>query len=172
MPERRLYLLRHAKSSWADDGLIDHDRPLAPRGEQSVGLLAAYCRDAGVRPQLVLCSSARRALDTLEGVATGLGDGVEVSVEGLLYGATSTSLLRRLRSVPEGLTDVMVVGHNPGIGDLAKGLVGEGEPALVGRMRVKFPTGGLATLAVDGPWAGLNWGAAALAAFVVPKELG
>jgi hypothetical protein len=66
VPMRRLYLLRHAKSSWEDVGLADHDRPLAPRGRRAAKAIGRHLRDSGIEPELVLCSSARRAQETLE----------------------------------------------------------------------------------------------------------
>ena len=63
---RRLYLLRHAKSSWKDEGLADHDRPLARRGRRAAKAIARHLREQGVEPELVLCSTARRARETLE----------------------------------------------------------------------------------------------------------
>ena len=91
---RTLYLLRHAKSDWTDEQLDDHDRPLAPRGAEAVERLRRHVASAGVAPELVLCSSARRTVMTLEGL--GLPDSTVTVVEDELYGASSARLLRRL----------------------------------------------------------------------------
>src|SRR5687768_4960118 len=63
---KHLYLLRHAKSSWKQRGLPDHDRPLAGRGRHAATAIADHMRDQGIEPELVLCSTARRARETLE----------------------------------------------------------------------------------------------------------
>src|SRR5439155_14129399 len=86
-PVRYLYLLRHAKSSWDDAGLEDHDRPLSPRGRKAAGKMADHLRASGTRPALVLCSSALRARQTLERVAPAFGEVVSIKVERPLYGA-------------------------------------------------------------------------------------
>ena len=86
-----------------------------------------------------------------------------------LYGATDEDLLDRLRRVSEDVEGVALIGHNPGVQDLAIGLAGGGED--LDRMRRRFPTGALAVLEFDGPWAGLREGAGRLVAFVTPKDL-
>ena len=161
---RMLFLLRHAKSSWDDPELRDHDRPLAPRGRRAAKLMAGHIRDEGIRPSLVLCSSAVRARQTLAGVAP---DG-EVSVEQELYGASADDLLDRLRRVPDGVESVMLIGHNPAMQDLALTLAGGGAE----QVERKFPTGALATLSFAGEWSELAPGGAELVAFVRPKQLG
>jgi phosphohistidine phosphatase len=81
---KRLFLLRHAKSSWDDPGLDDHDRPLAPRGRRASGLIAEHLRRARIGPVLVLCSSARRTRETLERAMPALDPGY-VRIERHLY---------------------------------------------------------------------------------------
>jgi phosphohistidine phosphatase len=167
----RLFVLRHAKSSWNNAQLDDHDRPLAPRGERAAEALAAHVATIEPPPALVLCSTARRAQDTLEPVRAQLPDGTAVLIEDELYGAGAPDLLDRLRDIPEDTPSVMLVGHNPGLEDLVKGLGREGDPNLIARVHGKFPTGALATLAFPGPWKSLGWGGATLEAFVVPADL-
>lgn len=162
---KRLYLLRHAKSSWDEPGLDDRDRPLAPRGRKACRKLARHIRHEGIRPELVLCSSARRARETLELIGDALGDPA-VEVEDELYAADSERMLRRLRTLPEGAASVLLIGHNPGLQDLAAGLASGST-----RLAEAFPTGALASLAFDRPWFDLGQGAAELVAYVVPREL-
>jgi phosphohistidine phosphatase len=165
----RLLLLRHAKSDWGDAALPDHDRPLAARGRKAAGRLGSHLKAAGLRPDLVLCSSARRTRETLERL--GLPD-VETRIEDELYAAPGDALLDRLRTVPEGVADVLLIGHNPGIQDLAIALAGPdlGEQAV--RLREKFPTGAMAMFEVHGSWSDFAPGRARLSGFVVPRELG
>src|SRR5437868_8884110 len=96
---RHLYLMRHAKSSWDDPGVDDHDRPLAPRGKQAMKLMARRLRKEGVHPDLVLCSSAKRARQTLERILPSLGGGVRIEVEDELNTFDAEVLYRRLRRV-------------------------------------------------------------------------
>jgi phosphohistidine phosphatase len=169
---KTLYLLRHAKSDWADAGLPDHDRPLARRGEQAAKRIATYIEHTGIRPELVLCSSARRARDTLEAMTTVLGQETAVRVEDELYGAGAPELLGRLWRVGADTQSVMMVGHNPGLHDLAAELAGDGDGEALAQLQVKFPTGALATLTFAGPdWRELAPAGAHLAGMVVPRQL-
>jgi phosphohistidine phosphatase len=165
---RTLYLLRHAKSSWDDPGLADHERPLAPRGRRDGERVAEYLGREEIEPELVLCSSAARAQETLELVRPALGSST-VFVEDELYAASSDRLLARIRLVPEEVASVMVIGHNPGLEELALGLASTGDE--LGRLEEKFPTAALATLVLSPAWAALAPGDATLAAYVVPKQL-
>ena len=170
-PRHRLFVLRHAKSSWHDSSLDDHDRPLAPRGRRAAEALADHMATIDPPPALVLCSTARRARETLEPVRERLSAGIEVRFEEDLYGAPAPLLLARLRLVPEETPSVLLVGHNPGVEDLVRGLGRKGDPGLIARVHRKFPTGALATLAFDGPWKELGSEPATLEAFVVPGDL-
>jgi phosphohistidine phosphatase len=167
-----IYLLRHAKSSWDEPELLDHERPLAKRGRKAVKLLREHFAESGVAPDLVLCSSAVRAIQTLEGVREGLPPEARVETEAGLYAADAASLLERLRRLPEAIGSVMLVGHNPGIEDLAGELGGGGDPEARAALEAKYPTGGIATLAFEGPWRDLDREGAMLEAFAVPRRLG
>ena len=164
-----VYLLRHAKSSWEDPGLDDHERPLAPRGRKAATRVGRYLEDARIRPALVLCSSARRTQETLERLAPRLPGTTRIEIEPGLYGASARTLLARLQQLPESVDSVLVVGHNPGVQELALLLAARGE--RLADVRATFPTGALATLALDGAWSDLRPGGAELVAFVAPREL-
>jgi phosphohistidine phosphatase len=166
---KRLHLLRHAKSSWDEPGLDDHDRPLAGRGRRAAEALAGWLEENGVRPELALCSTAVRARQTLELVLAGLGDPV-VSYEDGLYLATAGELLQRLRELPDGVGEALVVGHNPGLQDLALELAA---PSLArDRIAAKLPTAALVALGADlVRWADLAPEGATVVAFVTPREL-
>jgi phosphohistidine phosphatase len=170
-----LYVLRHAKSSWDDALLSDHDRPLSPRGYKAVRLLAEHVRAVEVDPALVLCSSARRTQETLHGVL----DGHPASIEPELYGASWRQLIERLRGVPANTPSVMVIGHNPAVQMLVLKLATEpgssplhdAPDSALGQIERKFPTGALATLELHSDWAGLAPHTATLLDYVRPKAL-
>jgi phosphohistidine phosphatase len=166
---KRLFLLRHAKSSRKDSALPDHDRPLASRGRRASKDMARYLREHRIEPALVLCSSATRARQTLDGVAPGLGGSPEVRVESGLYQASAAGLLARVQEVGNAVPSVMLIGHNPTIERLALDLAGNG-PQLAD-LASKYPTGALATLEFDGTWSELNADAARLVGFVKPRDL-
>jgi phosphohistidine phosphatase len=161
---KHLLLLRHAKSSWDDPAVADHDRPLAARGRKAAKLIGARLRTDQTPISLVLCSSARRARETLDLVAPP----GEIEIDDRLYGASADELLQRVSRVPDDVKAVMLVGHNPAIHDLAlELLVDPGQLAVA-----KFPTGALATLTFRGSWRSLAPRRADLVAFVKPRELG
>jgi phosphohistidine phosphatase len=168
---RTLYLLRHAKSSWSDPALADHERPLAPRGRRDAKRVGKHLARLKIEPDLVLCSPARRTRETLELIRPSLAATVAVNFEDELYAASSKELLARLRVVPEAVASVLLIGHNPGLQRLAVELASVG--ADLGRVEAKFPTAALATLALqETTWSRLSHGEALLAAYVVPKQLG
>jgi phosphohistidine phosphatase len=166
---RRLYLLRHAKSSWDDPTFADHDRPLAPRGRRAAKVMAEHLGRKGIAPELVLCSPATRTRQTLKRLAPGLGKNAEVRIEPELYAAPAADLLRVLHEVPDEVESVMLIGHNPGIQDLALSLARTGSE--IPQLRGKFPTAALATLGLSGTWRELAPGGAELVSLVKPKEL-
>lgn len=169
MSEKFVYLLRHAKSSRDDPGIPDHDRPLNQRGLKAAKKVAEHLERRGIVPALLLCSSARRARETMAPLQRTLGARSKIKVEDGLYAASAAQLLKRLRQVPDSVPSVMIVGHNPGIQDLAVQLVGEKEGAK--SLTVKFPTAALATLSLSKPrWRELSAGAAELVGFVTPRD--
>ena len=168
---RNLILLRHLKSSWDDPDLPDHDRPLAPRGRRAGKRIRQEIQDEGIAPQLVLCSSAARAVGTWKAIRAGVPENRRVGIEDNLYAASAELLLERLKGVPDGVEAVLLIAHNPGIGDLAVGLAGAGEADALERMQAKYATGGLATLRFEGSWADLGWASAQLVQFVTPRDL-
>lgn len=167
---RRIYLLRHAKSSWDDPSLPDAERPLAPRGRKAARRMTEHLRAEGIRPEVVLCSTARRAIETLEAIRPALGD-ASTETEDALYAADEDRLLSRLRDLPDAVASVMVIGHNPGLQDLGLLLAASGEDPP--GFREKFPTGALATLETDVErWSDLRSAQARIVGLVTPRDLG
>ena len=133
--------------------------------------MAGHLRDVNVAPELVICSSARRTTDTLEPLRPAL-PGATILIEDSVYAASQSQLLERLRRIPDEFGSAMLIGHNPGLQDLAVSLAGQGDADLRQRLESKFPTAALTTLAIgDGGWSSLEVGAADLVGFVTPKEL-
>ena len=123
---RTVILLRHGKSSWSDPTLADLDRPLAPRGERASRRIAKYMRRKGIRPALVLCSPALRTRQTLEAIEPSLGKRCTVEMVPQLYAASERELLEQLQALPESVSSVMLIGHNPGLHNLALVLASRG----------------------------------------------
>jgi phosphohistidine phosphatase len=168
---RRLLLLRHLKSSWDDPGLSDHERPLAPRGRKAGKALRRYLSAGDVSPQVVLCSSAVRTVQTWDAIKPAFTREPEVVVSDDLYLADPSDILHRLNELPETVEAVLVIGHNPAMEQLAADLTGVGDPDALARMRSKYPTGALAGFTIEPPWCDLRTGDARLDSFVVPRDL-
>jgi phosphohistidine phosphatase len=167
---KRLYLLRHAKSSWDDPSVADHERPLAPRGRKAVRRLERWVAEHDVRPELVICSTATRAQQTIAGLLAPLGS-PPLQLDERVYHASGAALLDRIRELGDGVGDVLLVGHNPGLADLCLQLSLPGE--LRDRVAAKLPTGAMTTLETDVEhWSDLAPGAARLTELALPRELG
>jgi phosphohistidine phosphatase len=166
---KRLYLLRHAKSSWKDTSLPDHDRPLAGRGRRAAKAIGRYLRDQHIEPDLVLCSSARRARETLDRLEKALHAST-VRVEEELYAASASTLLDRLRGVDDSVESVMLIGHNPGLQELALDLARPS--SATDDIAAKYPTAALATLEFTvSTWRELGRESGELVGLVRPRDL-
>lgn len=167
-----LSLLRHAKSDWSTPGMDDFDRPLAPRGLDAAPRMGAYMAHEGLKPQLVLCSAAVRTRQTLDLVLPHLATKPEISYERGLYLASAATLLKRLQQLPEDVSHAMLVGHDPGMHEIAVALAGEGERGALCALARKFPTAGLAVFRFDGArWSEIAKGKGRLLRFVTPRAL-
>ena len=168
---RQLLLLRHAKSSWDDAKLADRDRPLSGRGRRAAASMRQAMLRLGLAPDLVLVSPARRTLETLEALEpwdeTPLIEQAEA-----LYLATAPQLLAVLRDIPETVRSALLIGHNPGMHDLAQELIAGSQPTEATRRLVQaYPTGALAEFVIPGPWLRIGAGAGRLTRFITPREL-
>lgn len=166
----RVVLLRHAKSGYPD-GVADHDRPLAKRGRRDAPVTSRWLAEKGYIPDAVVCSTALRARETWELAAAGLAEAAPgaappVRFESRVYEATVLGLLMLIREFPEDRRTVMIVGHNPGLAELAVGLTDPPPPPPSG-----FPTAAVAVLGLPGPWADTAPAHARLLAFAAPADM-
>jgi phosphohistidine phosphatase len=171
---RQLLLLRHAKSSWDDPRLADHARPINARGRRNAEAMAARMRELGLSPDVVLVSSARRTLQTLEAIGPLEGSPLIEPMDAIYLAAWPT-LLDTLRNVRETARSVLLIGHNPGLHDLAMALAGPGGMAGGGAMAIQlaagYPTASLTEFAVAVPWRQLEAGGGRLVRFLTPADL-
>jgi phosphohistidine phosphatase len=170
---RQLLLLRHAKSSWGEPGLNDHDRPLDAEGQAAASSMRAALESLGLAPALILVSSARRTRETLERLEP-LPGNPRVVKTNELYLANPRQILDQIAESPAEVGSIMIIAHNPGLHDLAMTLIGAhgvslGQP---GTMRIArgFPTGALAEFSVAGSWRSLPQGAR-LVRFLTPHDI-
>jgi len=124
---KKLLILRHAKSSWKEPGLTDHDRPLNKRGNRDAPRMGELVREKGLAPDLILSSTAVRARKTAEKVAQACEYDQEIQLERELYLASSATYQQVLKGLPERIEIVMVVAHNPGLEVLLASLTDEME---------------------------------------------
>ena len=170
----QLLLLRHANSSHDQPELSDHARPLSGKGRRAAAAMRQAIRELGLQPDVVLVSSARRTLETLDALEP-WDETPLVEPMDALYMAPAQQLLKVLQAVVETARSVMVVGHNPGMHELALLLLGgkaavPATPALR-RIAEGFPAAALAEFALAGRWHALGQGAAQLVRFLAPRDL-
>lgn len=163
-----LMLLRHAKAE-RPAGVADFDRPLAPRGRSDSAAIGRHMAAQGWRPEVALCSPARRTRETLQALLPALSAAVDATWPPDLYEADGDDILALVRAVGAGPRSLLVVGHNPAIHEAALSLLGGAEHGDAGELRRKFPTAALAVFDCPGEWSDLA--TATLQAFVRPRDL-
>lgn len=167
-----LCLLRHAKSSWNDPSLSDFDRPLNDRGKDARKLIKRWFKDNKVSPDLVICSPSKRTRETLEPLLDLWKTKPEIVYAEETYEARASDLHEVLRKRAKDARNVLLVGHNPGIQNLALDLIQDGYDKHVKRLRSKFPTGGIARLtAKPDDWRRMSSGSFRLKDFAVPRDI-
>lgn len=168
MTTRRLILIRHAKAE--AQGGNDAKRRLAPRGERDAREIGRWLQQAGVASGLALVSPARRAVQTWELAIEELGRPLKTVHDDRIYNASVDDLIAVIHDAPPQSRTLLVVGHNPSIELLAGELDdGTGDKKAAKAMAQKFPTSGVAVLAVSGPWSTLSVGGASLVGFAAPR---
>lgn len=168
---RRLMLLRHAKSDWSASGQRDIDRTLAERGREVTSIIGRYMAQQGLVPDRVLVSSARRTRETWELLAPEFPKQPAFAFEPRLYEAPAKALLAVVRETAPEVQTLLLVGHNPGLQELAAVLTGSGDAEARHRLVEKFPTAALAVLdfAID-DWA-VKPSTGRLDRFITPRAL-
>jgi phosphohistidine phosphatase len=136
---KTLLVLRHAKSSWDDAALDDHERPLNKRGQRDAPRMGALVREHGLMPDVVISSDAVRARLTAEAVVEAARHGGEILLDRRLYLAGPADILALLRTAGGKAGTLMIVGHNPGLEELVAQLTGEQQD---------MPTAALAQIAL------------------------
>jgi phosphohistidine phosphatase len=170
---KTLILLRHAKSSWTDPACGDFDRPLAERGLRDGPRMGAWLAAGGYAPELVLCSAAARTKATFALVKPHLTGQPKLKVLKTLYLATPERLLREVQRAAAEISQLLIIGHNPGMEELARALAATGSKSALADLRSKFPSAAAAILTFDvTAWADVGPRTGDLAAFMVPKKLG
>lgn len=163
----RLFLLRHAKAIWAKPSMSDFDRPLDNEGNSSLDRLAEAMLSSGVLPEKILLSASCRTRETAFGLIKRLGINVETVIDETIYSGGPNEYMQAIRA-NAGSGQLMLVGHNPSIEDLALALCGDGEAASMSRLGAGFPTSALAIMRFDGPLSEIARGKGFLESFPLP----
>ena len=163
---KTLMLLRHGKAVGTETG-PDHERALTERGRAQARQIGGLLVRLGLEPDVIIASDASRARDTAT-IAAG-DDTARLTLNPRLYDAPASRILSIVQDLAHSVTCVLVVGHNPGMGEAARALAGSGEPQAMIDLQGSFPTGALAVLEFgSSDWSQLEFGSAALTRFIIP----
>jgi phosphohistidine phosphatase len=170
---KTLILMRHAKSAWDAGDLPDHERPLSDRGQAAAPEMGRWLKSQNLLPDLVMCSTAARAAETLALVKPHLPKDVPVQMAESLYMALPRDMMATIAKVKgRDIQTILLIGHNPGIGSLAHWLSAPGRSKHLDRMQDKFPTAAVAVIDFDiANWRELDDGQGRLRAFKTPKDV-
>lgn len=166
-----LHLLRHAKSD-RDAGIEDHERPLSRRGRDAARRVGERLPAAIGRLDLVLCSTALRTRETAVLALARFAPPPRMLFEDALYLADRRALLRRIAALDEAVGTVLLIGHNPGLHELAIALASPDSPGYERLADGKFPTAARVSFVIDAPWAALGHARHKLVDYVTAKSHG
>lgn len=172
MPMLRLLLLRHAKSDRSEPAMRDHDRPLNARGRRDAPKMGEYLARNTLTPDFAIVSTARRTRETWSLVSSVLAQPPRPQLEQRLYDASARTIFNVIAACEADVHTLLVIGHNPGMHELAITLVATGDTRARAQLSEKFPTCGLAV--IDFPvagWAEMRSRSGTLERFVSPRML-
>jgi phosphohistidine phosphatase len=160
---KTLYVLRHAKSSWDNNSLSDFDRPLNERGFETAPMMGEMMRENDFVPEIIVCSTAKRAEQTARLVKESAEFEAEIKFEKAIYEASPQTLLRIVSEIGDEFDSALIVGHNPGFENLVRVLTGKSET---------MPTAALAVIDLKiESWSEINADSGNLRKFIRPKEI-
>lgn len=164
-------LLRHAKTETGSATIQDHARSLTQRGLADAAQMGRWLQERGLRPDLVLCSTAARTCQTLNEINATHPGALPAAMDDRLYLASAADMMKRLQELPDTVSHVMVIGHNPGLHELCVRLTGSGDPRAMKWVEVAFPTCAIAVLRCDvQSWAELGEADGYLEMYYCPNE--
>jgi phosphohistidine phosphatase len=168
----RLMLLRHAKTEKAEPGMGDHERALNARGQGDAPVIGAYMARHRLLPDLVVVSTARRTRETWDRLAAALSKKPAVTYEDRLYNAGTQAILAVIKETSPAVRTLLVIGHNPGLHEVARHLIASGDVEARERLNEGMPTSGLAVIDFAAEnWRKLHLRGGRLERFVTPRSL-
>ncbi|HEY3638403.1 MAG TPA: histidine phosphatase family protein [Rhizomicrobium sp.] len=172
---RRLLILRHAKAGPHDEK-HDKDRTLIDRGRSDSALIGRTMREKGYLPELVLCSSAARTRETWAHTGPELGVRPDVKFLDVLYDASAGTILRCINAAKDDAANLLYIGHNPGLEQIARMMVRDPRNAeerrLASALMFKYPTAALTVIDFDtNKWSEIAAAQGSLVDFIMPADL-
>lgn len=161
---KKLFLIRHAKSSWSDPSITDFYRTLNKRGKRDAPFMAAKVAASGAKPDLIVSSPAKRAKKTAKYMAEGVGyDSSNIKYYDAIYSSSRMELYQVLKMIDDRCNELFFVGHNYAITDLAE--------EITGQQLVNIPTSGIVSIACTiKKWKDIAPGCGTLVFFDFPKR--
>jgi phosphohistidine phosphatase len=167
-----LTVLRHAKSSWDQQGLDDFDRPLNDRGRKAARRIGRELKHRHVRFDRVFASSAIRVRETLDELAKGYDRNLDVSFDDRIYAADVETLIDIVQGIPDEVHAPLLVGHNPGLQELLVRLTRDDDGGLRSKVAAKYPTAAVAIVTLPAPrWEEVAPGSGEIRELILPREL-
>jgi phosphohistidine phosphatase len=169
---KQLLLMRHAKSNWSVEGLSDFERSLNDRGHLNAQDMALYLLKNAPLPDYILCSTAQRTRETLGYLLKAYSHPHTVQMSRKIYEAPYVQIMEQVQAVPEHVQTLLVLGHNPGMEEMAFNLCGDGEVDAFKELRFKYPTAACAHISFNvGAWLDVTRTSGYLKDFVTPKTI-
>ncbi len=169
---KTLYLMRHAKSARGAGPSRDHDRPLNEKGRIAALRVGEYLVNHVASPQHILCSDAARTRETLDLLFPSPSPGIAIEFRADLYLASTRILLNAVRKLPETVNSALILGHNPGIQNLALSLISDGNNEVKTNLEVKFPSAAVAVVGLNiDTWPEIKLRGGKLLDYLVPRSL-
>ncbi len=167
----RLYIMRHAKSSWAVPGARDFDRELNDKGFEDLQKVTKLIQSESISPELILCSSAIRTQQTLDAILKGFKNQPRIEYTEKLYSSGLSEYIEIINSI-KNAQSIMIIGHNPMCGSLATALPSSGPAEELEKIAYRYPTAALTTLDFDvEAWHNVTKGSGILRKSIFPSEL-
>lgn len=171
MSQKTVYILRHAKTEAGTPEGDDHARQLTPNGWQAAIALGAELARRKFHVDRVICSTAKRAVQTLEGLQQGIGHPLESETQQKLYLCSPAEMLNLLRVRPESEQSIMLIGHNPGMHQFSLDMAAFGDEEALDDLSLRFPTCALVTLTIPRNWQDMAFRTGTLEEYLTRHDL-
>jgi phosphohistidine phosphatase len=169
--KKTLIILRHGQARNAGPSEHDHSRKLTPRGREEAMWAGEALADRNIIPDYILCSTATRTRETLAEAQPSFPEKPRVNYSEKIYNASENELLNQISAISENVGRLMVVGHNPGLYQLALDLAKEGDKQMHNNLQMEFPTCSLVVINFEGAWQDIAHSHSKLALFLTPEKI-